>query len=151
VGQGLVPVQENLTRIHYLPKRKALNFCFGSDFLFVGLLPSSKWIPMKIYDYLRLGRPILACVPEDGGAAKIIKEAKAGFVLSYDREKMERQLENIFAEWRGGHFKDFHPDWEYVGQFERKKLTKKLSDIFDEVVGQRSSSGSGKKIKNYQR
>ena len=140
IGRGAAGMQRmnmnNLTRIFHLPRRKALSFASGSDFLLLITLPSAKWhIPMKIYDYLHLGKPILAIVPEDGDSAKIVKEAKAGFILSYEQEKMKEQLKVIFEEWKKGKFKDFHPDWEYIAQFERRKLTRELARIFDEVSG----------------
>ena len=67
---------------------------------------------MKIYDYFRLGKPILALVPEDGDAARMVEEAKAGFVLPPERDRMKEQLSVIFDQWREGKFKDFHPAWE---------------------------------------
>ena len=138
IGRGAIQLQKmnraNFTRILHLPKEKVLAFASGSDFLLVIMPSYAKWIPSKIYDYLRLGKPILGIVPEDGDAAKIIREAKAGFILSHNPEKMKEQLKNIFEDWKKGKFKDFHPDWEYIAQFERKKLTKKLANIFDEVA-----------------
>ena len=140
IGCGAIQLQKinraNFTRILHLPKEKALAFASGSDFPFVVVPPYARWwIPMKIFDYLRLGKPILAIVPEDGDAAKIIREAKAGFILSHNPEKMKEQLKNIFEDWKKGKFKDFHPDWEYIAQFERKKLTKRLANIFNKVIG----------------
>ncbi|HXZ95170.1 MAG TPA: glycosyltransferase, partial [Dehalococcoidia bacterium] len=138
IGRGAAAMQAvtkvEATYILNLPRKKALAFALGSDFLFVVMPPYAKWIPTKIYDYLRLGKPILALVPADGDAAKIIQEARGGFVLSYEPEDMKRQLKSIFEEWRQGKFKDFHPDWEYVAQFERRKLVQKIAAIFDEVV-----------------
>ncbi len=124
----------NLTRIMYLPSHKALSFCLGSDFLFVVMPPDARWIPMKTYDYLRLGKPILALVPDDGDVARIIREAKAGFVLPYEAEKMQAQLRTIFDQWRQGKFKDFKPDQAYVAQLERGVLTRQLVNIFDELT-----------------
>jgi glycosyltransferase involved in cell wall biosynthesis len=139
IGRGAASLENvnkaNLTRILHVPKEKALGFALGSDFLFLLTPPSVKWIPMKIFEYLRLGKPILALVPEDGDAARIIREAKAGYVLSHEPGQMKEQLRDIFEQWRQGKFRDFHPDWEYVAQFERRKLTEKLANIFNEVAG----------------
>jgi hypothetical protein len=60
-------------------------------------------------------------------------------VLSYEPEEMKRQLKSIFEELREGKPKDFHPDWEYVAQFERRKLVQKIAAIFDEVAAQRGA------------
>ncbi|MFC1937652.1 hypothetical protein ACFLWY_03745 [Chloroflexota bacterium] len=125
---------QNVTRILHLPKRRALAFASGSDFLFVVMPPYAKWIPGKLFEYLRMGKPILALVPEDGDAAKIVKEAGAGFVISHEPGKMREQLRDIFNQWKNGKFKEFHPDWEYEAQFERRNLSRKLAAIFDEVA-----------------
>lgn len=139
IGRGSAGIQalnqQNFTGISHLPKEKLLRFASGGDFFFLLALPSAKWhTPSKTYEYLRLGKPILAMIPEDGDAARIIKGAKAGYVLSYDRAQMKEQLKSIFEEWRRGKFKDFHPDWEYVAQFERRKLVQRIAAIFDEVA-----------------
>ena len=63
----------------------------------------------ECHDYLRLGKPILALVPEDGDMARIIREARAGFILSYEPEEMKEQLKVIFEKWRRGEFEGFHP------------------------------------------
>jgi glycosyltransferase involved in cell wall biosynthesis len=88
IGRGAAAMQAvtkaEATYILNLPRKKALAFALGSDFLFVVMPPNAKWIPTKIYDYLRLGKPILALVPADGDAAKIVREARGGFVLSHE-------------------------------------------------------------------
>lgn len=141
IGRGAIALQDinmpNLTCVLHLVKEKALALAAGSDFLFIIMPPYAKWIPMKIYEYLRIGKPVLALVPKDGDVARIIEEAKAGFVLSYEKEEMKKQLKAIFGQWREGGFKDFHPDGEYVSQFERRNLTTRLVNIFDEVSAQR--------------
>ncbi len=87
IGRGARSLQwsnlANVTLISHLPRRKALGFGLGADFLLLAAVPSARWhTPTKIYDYLRLGRPILALVSEDGDPARTIREAKAGFILS---------------------------------------------------------------------
>lgn len=139
IGKGASDMQgvgkDNLTCLPYItPKQKAIAFWSSSDFLLLFTLPSSTWhILGKLFDYLRLGKPILAIVPEDGDTARIIKEANAGFILSYDTEKMKDQLRGIFEKHRQGLLKNFQPDWEYISQFERKSLTQRVAGIFDEV------------------
>jgi glycosyltransferase involved in cell wall biosynthesis len=126
---------ENLTCINYLTKPKALALSSGCEFLLLITLPSAEWaVTGKIFDYLRIGKPILAITAEHGDAAKIVTEAKAGFVLSYEQNKMQEQLKMIFEKWRKGEFKDFHREWEYVAQFERRNLTKGLADVFNEIT-----------------
>jgi glycosyltransferase involved in cell wall biosynthesis len=137
VGRAAARVHDmnmaNATCILHVPRVKALEFGLGSNFLFVIMPSFGKWIAMKTFDYLRLGKPILALVPEDGDVAKIVREAKAGFILSYDEETLKQQLRDIFDSWRRGELKGFQPDWEYIKQYERKNLTQRLVGIFNEA------------------
>jgi hypothetical protein len=96
--------------------------------------PYAKWIPSNIFEYLRLGKPILALVPEDSDPARIIREAHAGFIISHASEEMREQLIDIFNRYRQGKFQDFQPDLEYLAQFERRNLVKKIANIFDNLT-----------------
>ena len=134
MGRGAGEFQDlnmpNLTRILCVQPKKALSFASGVNFSLLATLPSAKYnFATGLFEYLHFGRPILALVPKDGDTATVIREAKAGFTLSY-----EEQLRGIFERWRGGEFDHFHPDWDYVAQFERRKLTEKLAHVFDEVA-----------------
>ncbi len=140
IGQAASYMQkaamDNLTCIYSLPKAKALTLCSGGDFLFLIVPSHASWmIPGKIFEYLRLRKPILGICPEDGDAARVIKEAGAGYVLSHDGERMKQQLTEIIGKWERGEFADFRPNWEYVTQFERRELTQKLAELLDEVAG----------------
>jgi len=138
IGKGAFEIQKlhrlNLTCIANLPKEKFMAFSLGSDFSLLTTLPSAKWnIPGKTFDYLRLGKPILALVPEDGDAAKIIKETNTGFVLSYDRQKRKGQLENILKSWKEGRLK-YEPNWENITKYEVQNLTQEIVYTFNEII-----------------
>ncbi len=130
---GINPL--NTTLVDHLPKEKALAFAAGGDFFLLVTLPSAKWhTPSKLYTYLRLGKPILALVPEDGDAAHTIRQAKAGFVLSYEPERLKQQMQTILDDWRQGAFEGFQPDWDYVAQFARSRLNERIVRIMDQVA-----------------
>ena len=115
-------------------REKSHAFSLGSDFLFFVMPPSyQKWMLSKLYTYLRIGRPILALAPEDSSPPQVIKEASAGFVLSYDPVKLREQLRDIIDYWKTGEFKNFQPNLEFASQFEQKVLTNRLAKIFDEA------------------
>ena len=47
---------------------------------------------------------------------------------------MKQQIKDILNQWKEGKFKDFHPDREYVAQFEGHKLVEKIVAIFNKVA-----------------
>ncbi len=139
IGKGASEIQgtgqNNVTCIYNIPKNKMLAFASATNFLFLLGIPFADWqIPGKLYEYLRIGKPILAIVPPKGDAAKIINEANAGFVLSYDIKMMKEQLIDIFKKYKIGAFKNFLPDMKYISQFDRRELTQKLGCTFDDVI-----------------
>lgn len=137
IGRAGAAVQEmnlpNSTCILHLPREKALEFALGCNFLFLVMPPYAKWIPSKTYDYLRIGKPILAVVPHDGDAARIVQESNGGFVLSFDEQQMSNELRTIFGRWKKGELDRFQPDQKYLAKFERRKLTEQMAEVFGEV------------------
>ena len=138
IGRGAIYAQQlqmpNLVCMMHLSQKKALSFALNSDFLSVVMPPYGRWTPSKTFDYLRLGKPILALVPDDGDTARLVHEARAGFVLSFDESQMKKQLGLIFEQWRRGELRNFGPDGAYVAQFERRKITERMVQVFEAVV-----------------
>ena len=58
----------------------------------------------KVFEYLAVGRPILAAVPPDGAAADLIRETEAGIVVPPDDVgALRAALEDLHARFvRGG-------------------------------------------------
>ena len=61
----------------------------------------------KVFEYMAVGRPILAVVPPDGAAAELIRQTGAGVVAAPDdTEAIGRALEELHARWRDGGLPD---------------------------------------------
>jgi len=138
IGRGAASVQRlnlpNSTCMMHIPMRRAIEFGMGSNFLFLVMPPFAKWTPSKTYDYLRIGKPILALVPPDGDAARIVRECKAGCVLDFDETQMKTQLSAIFRRLSEKRLAAFRSERKYVTRFERRELTQQMARIFDETV-----------------
>lgn len=135
IGRTAAPVQEmglpNATCIMHLPKKKAIALALGASFLLLIMPPYAKWTPMKTYDYLRIGKPILGLVPADGDPAGLIQQAKAGFVLPFDEQEMREKLKEILGKWKRGDFDRFRPNPRYVNKFEWGEITRQMAEVFD--------------------
>lgn len=70
----------------YLPHRESIALLIGADLLWLVIDPSEgKTVATgKLYEYLGAKKPILANVPEDGAAARLINETKTGVVISFN-------------------------------------------------------------------
>ena len=89
-----------------------------------------EYFPGKVFEYMRVGRPVLA-IAQDGAVADLIKKSGIGYVVNQrDSENLVKILEQVALDY--GAFVDtyYHPNWEYIHQFERRILTQKLSSIF---------------------
>lgn len=87
-------------RLGYLPHQACLNVLAGMDALCFILddrhKNSSQTIGGKVYEYLRLKKPILALVPPQGEAARLIHETQSGSVIT---PTDTAQIAQILSEW----------------------------------------------------
>ena len=58
-------------------------------------------VPGKVFEYMAVKRLILCIGPPEGDAAKIVKEAEAGYVVGFDDEAgMQAALRALFARYQ---------------------------------------------------
>ncbi|HUI36295.1 MAG TPA: glycosyltransferase family 4 protein [Gaiellaceae bacterium] len=116
---------DRLELLDYLPHRRALELQRDSEANLL-LLPEAagrgKVVPSgKIFEYLAAERPILAAVPTDGAAAKLVRETGAGIVVGPEDEKGIREaLVGLHARWKAGHLGE-----GYLTDDERNRLSRK--------------------------
>jgi glycosyltransferase involved in cell wall biosynthesis len=116
---------DRLELLDYLPHRRALELQRDSEANLL-LLPEAagrgKVVPSgKIFEYLAAERPILAAVPTDGAAAKLVRETGAGIVVGPEDEKGIREaLVGLHVRWKAGHLGN-----GYLTDDERNRLSRK--------------------------
>lgn len=116
---------------------KALNIMRASHGLLLfwaGSRYSRMAVAGKTYEYLRVGRPIIA-IAREGGLKQLIQEGKAGCVVHPDDTAgIKRALIQLFDQHsRNGH-RPQPAQPEYVAQFRYDRLAQRLSGIFDQVT-----------------
>jgi glycosyltransferase involved in cell wall biosynthesis len=91
----------------YVPRRRSLELQRDSDALLL-LIPEAGGrgkgvLSGKVFEYLAAERPILAAVPPEGAAAKLIDETGAGVVAAPDDvEALKAALAGLHARWAAG-------------------------------------------------
>jgi glycosyltransferase involved in cell wall biosynthesis len=96
-------------------------------------------VPGKLYEYLASGRPILAAVP-DGDARDILVEAGNAFICRPDDSAaMKTAIRGEIERWHARQ-PATPPRPEVVARYERRRLTRALAAVFDEVLGVSSPS-----------
>ena len=98
-----VGLKENTEIVPYIPHEQIQQAQGASQvlLLLVNNTPNAKGILTgKIFEYLASGRPILCIGPEDGDAARILSETKAGVTVSFeDKEKMKEVVKVLYHKY----------------------------------------------------
>lgn len=130
-------LQHNVKMIPFMTHKEGLAQLSASDLLLLigrprQLETDNHWVvTSKLFEYLYLGKPILALVPPEGEAAKIIRNAKAGDVVEpTDIESIQGKICELFCRFLEGRLIS-EADMAYVSQFDRKQLAAQLACIFD--------------------
>lgn len=79
----------------------------------------------KFFEYLSVGRPILAIGPEDGDVAQILRETGAGSIFNYDIcENLKSKIRHYYMDFCN---KSLSVSPEGIEQYSRRNLTKELA------------------------
>ncbi len=131
-------LRRQVSILGWLPNHEGLRLLADSDVLFLPALFLSRshrgYIQnAKAFEYLALGKPILATVPP-GDLHDLIERSHAGWCADpYETSALTgllRQMVGLRA--RGELICD--ADREYIAQFHRRELTRRLASYFDRLM-----------------
>jgi len=96
----LAGLEKHIEIIGYVPHKKAIEYMHSSDVLLLvipDITNNSGILTGKLFEYLAVSQPILLLGPEEGDAAKIIKETHSGVICNYhDNEKITNSIQNLY-------------------------------------------------------
>lgn len=107
---------------------------------------SGSIVPLKLYNYLIMRKPIFAVCPERGATADVIRMTNTGvFVSPGNSEGIFRSIEEYYDRWMLRGKIEITPNREEISKYNARLLTKKLSLVFGELLdtgeGKRASAG----------
>ena len=83
---------------------------------------------------MNTNKPILALLPENGVAAELVRESNIGKVAAVDNvREIKDNILYYYEQWCKGEI-EYSPIREVVERYDRKKLTQRLSEVFDRIV-----------------
>jgi glycosyltransferase involved in cell wall biosynthesis len=110
---------ESITEyIGFLPYHKMLEELTNADCLLV-CATEKRHVPGKLFEYLRIGKPIIAFGNDNEEVKKILDETKSGWLFRYDEELKGLFDKPIYNK----------SDIELIKKFDRKNIAEKLREI----------------------
>lgn len=89
----------------------------------------------KVFEYLASLRPILALVPKNDVAEKLIKDANAGYIATNENiEGIKTIILEAYNDWKNK--KIFNPNIEIIKKHHRKEQVKRLEILIEELLHQ---------------
>ena len=98
----------------------------------------SVFLPGKVAEYIRSGKPILGITPLAGASADTIESTKTGVVvLPEDGEGIKRNLMRYYDLWSNSNLR-INPNWNEIEKYSAKNYAKKFSGILDTITDHNS-------------
>jgi len=123
-------------QVGYLEHQRLLNHLSGMDaYLFIldeREARSSNTIGGKVYEYLRLKKPILALVPEQGEAANLIRNTQSGEIVAGENTQ---KIAEVLKAWTKSIPKYLYQNIEI---FSRQNQAKQFIEMFQRVANHSS-------------
>lgn len=130
-------IEDLVEFIPYLPHKEALTLCQSADLLLLLVTQSNKNIrilPGKTFEYLRMGKQILALGPKGGEVARILRETNSGKMMDYDSEgEIYKFLESNITRKRASH-QLVLKNIDKIKKYSRKELTHSLVHLFEDII-----------------
>jgi glycosyltransferase involved in cell wall biosynthesis len=130
---------ERVELLGHVSRRRSLELQRDSDVLLL-LIPESGGrgrgvVTGKIYEYLAAERPILAAVPPDGAAARLVRETGAGVVApSDDVDALREALVDLHRRWRDGSLDGTPLSPEWRERLSRGGRVEELADLLGSLA-----------------
>jgi glycosyltransferase involved in cell wall biosynthesis len=90
-------------------------------------------VPLKIYEYLGAGRPVLALAPPDGEAARVVRAAGGVVADTSDTAGAAEAIVRLYRGWTSGNGSP-RTDPSVVDAFRWDRLAARLAEILDEAA-----------------
>jgi hypothetical protein len=123
-------------RTDRIPFYQSLNTLSEADLLFIPGSNDAQYTASKIYPYILAKQPLLAIFHSDSSAGKIIRECKAGTVVTFDMEMPNAlaEIKNTLKQAILGEKNNLNFSGEAFEPYTAKKRTAEQTAFFDDII-----------------
>jgi glycosyltransferase involved in cell wall biosynthesis len=123
-------LRDIVRQVGYVPHRQSLSYLLGADLLLL-VGGHHAWEETgKVFEYMATGRPILAAVHPEGGAARVVRDYPGSRIVDrQDIRGIQGALEQALA---GGRLQGQRAPPIWVRRHNRRDLTTELARVLDE-------------------
>ena len=129
-------LKESTEIIPYIPHSEILQMQQSSQvlLLLINNTPNAKGILTgKLFEYLASGRPILCIGPEDGDAARVLKETHAGQTAGFeDKERMKETIKSFYQKYLDGELP--YNTSKVIEKYSRRALAEEYGRLLDKTI-----------------
>jgi hypothetical protein len=127
----------SITTVDYVPHAESIAHLMRSEMSLLivdDAKESSEIVPGKVYEYLGVGRPILAIAPNSSAIGQLIAETQAGFAVpGNELERLADTILHCVEAWRNG-MPIASPLAQEVARYERRNAALQLAGILDRLT-----------------
>lgn len=128
---------DSVVHVGKRPYDEYLQVLKGSNLLLL-LIPTVEGyqnsVPLKVWDYIGVRKPILALLPRGWKAAKLVESKKLGIVVDPEnQEKIASVLEEFYFS-KDKSLSIFSPSQEFLNSLDARKVQKMFCGLLDEIT-----------------
>jgi len=125
--------------LDYMPHKESLMLAGQSDalLLIVGSGEKNKSVyPGKLFEYLRLCKPILSLSPEGSAVDVLLNNLNRGINAEFEAiDQIENSILKLYTDWERGNTSNYQIS-EDIEKFSRVNLTEELSNAFSDIISE---------------
>jgi hypothetical protein len=127
-------VSERTARVPYF---EALQLMKDADFLILVGSDDPAYTASKAYPYLMSGKPILAVIHERSGLVPLLREARAGVVVTFSDGGEQTDVAQLLSEWGRmmNQLRNRHQvNEDVLARYSAREMTRQQCAVFDGVL-----------------
>jgi len=125
-------IEDCVECIQPVPYEESLQYQVNSDILLLIPGPGKGTVTGKVFEYMAIGKPIIALTDNDSFVARILKKTNIAFIIEFDNvNEISNVVRNVCELVLKGNLPK--PNKKEINKYDRESLTEKLANILNKL------------------